>query len=71
MNSGSKELVVGLMLRWAVIFLIVALVAALLGIGGLFTGAMGIAQILFYVLFGLTAVLFVIAIVVGARTTLP
>ncbi len=59
------------MLRWAVIFLIVALVAALLGIGGLFTGAMGIAQILFYVLFGLTAVLFVIAIVVGARTTLP
>lgn len=46
------------MLRWALIFLAVALVAALFGFGGVASTAAGIAQILFWVF----AVFFVIAL---------
>jgi len=45
------------MLRWAVIFFIVALLAAVLGFTGIALAAAGIANILFYVfviLFALT-----------------
>lgn len=37
------------MLRWALIFLVVALIAAVLGFGGLAGTAVGIAKILFFV----------------------
>ena len=46
------------MIRWAVIFLVIALVAALLGFGGIASTAAGIAQILFWVF----VVFFVIAL---------
>lgn len=49
------------MLRWAVIFLVVALVAGLFGFTGIAVAAVGIAQILFY----LFLVLFLIALIVG------
>ena len=45
------------MLRWALIFLVVALVAALFGFGGIAAGAAGIAKILFFVI-ALVAALF-------------
>ena len=50
------------MLTWAIIFFIVALIAAVLGFGGIATASAGIAQILFFVFL----VLFAIALV--ART---
>ena len=37
------------MLHYAVVFFVIALVAALLGFGGLAAGAAGIAKILFFV----------------------
>lgn len=37
------------MLRWALIFLVVALIAAAFGFGGLAGTAVGIAKILFFV----------------------
>ncbi|MDP1630976.1 MAG: DUF1328 domain-containing protein [Caulobacter sp.] len=37
------------MLRWALIFLVVALVAAVLGFGGLAGTAVGIAKLLFFI----------------------
>ena len=37
------------MLRWAVIFLIIAIVAGLLGFGGIASAASGIANTLFFV----------------------
>ena len=37
------------MLRWALIFLVVALIAGALGFGGIAGTSMGIAQILFFV----------------------
>lgn len=49
------------MLRWALIFFIVAIVAALFGFGGIAATATGIAQILFYIFL----VLFVVALLFG------
>ena len=37
------------MLGWALVFLVVALIAGLLGFGGLAATSAGIAQILFYI----------------------
>jgi uncharacterized membrane protein YtjA (UPF0391 family) len=44
------------MLRWAVIFFVLALVAALFGFGGIAAGAAGIAKILFFAFLILAAV---------------
>lgn len=54
------------MLYYAVIFLVVALVAALFGFTGIAAGAVGIAKILFFVFI----LLFVVSLVMGlARRT--
>jgi uncharacterized membrane protein YtjA (UPF0391 family) len=57
------------MLSWALTFLIIALVAAVFGFGGIYVAAAGIAKILFFVFI----VLFVISLVTGgmARRDLP
>jgi uncharacterized membrane protein YtjA (UPF0391 family) len=57
--SPSKQL---LMLRWALIFFIVAIVAAIFGFGGIAAGAASIAKILFFIFL----VLFVISLIMGA-----
>jgi uncharacterized membrane protein YtjA (UPF0391 family) len=49
------------MLRWAVVFLIVAIVAAVFGFGGIAATATDIARILFFVFL----VLFVVALIFG------
>lgn len=49
------------MLRLALTFLIIALIAALFGFGGIVEGAVNIAMMLFYIF----VVLFVISFVVG------
>jgi uncharacterized membrane protein YtjA (UPF0391 family) len=49
------------MLHYAVIFLVIALVAALLGFTGIAAGAVGIAKILFFVFL----LLFVATLIVG------
>jgi len=49
------------MLRYALIFFIVALIAALFGFGGIAAGATEIAKILFFVF----VVLFVVSLVAG------
>jgi uncharacterized membrane protein YtjA (UPF0391 family) len=51
------------MLRWALIFLIIALVAGGLGLYGLEGTAMYIAQVLFFVFI----VLFVLSLIFGRR----
>ncbi|MCC6681393.1 MAG: DUF1328 domain-containing protein [Phycisphaeraceae bacterium] len=50
------------MLWWALIFFIVALVAAAFGFGGIATGAATIAQILFFIFI----LLFLISLIMGA-----
>jgi uncharacterized membrane protein YtjA (UPF0391 family) len=49
------------MLRWAVIFLIIAIVAGLFGFTGIATASAGIAKILF----GIFVLLFVVALLLG------
>lgn len=41
------------MLHYAVVFLVIALIAAVLGFGGIAAGAAGIAKLLFYVFLAL------------------
>ncbi len=50
------------MLGWAVTFFIVAIIAAVLGFGGIASASAGIAQILFFVFLAL----FVIALIANA-----
>lgn len=50
------------MLGWAVTFLVIALIAGVLGFGGIATTSAGIAQILFFVFIAL----FVIALISNA-----
>jgi uncharacterized membrane protein YtjA (UPF0391 family) len=56
------------MLRWALIFFIVALVAALFGFGGVAGIAANVAQILFFGFLILAAIVLVMALVGGTRT---
>jgi uncharacterized membrane protein YtjA (UPF0391 family) len=49
------------MLRYAAIFLVIALVAALLGFTGIAAGAVEIAKILFFIFL----LLFVVSLIVG------
>jgi uncharacterized membrane protein YtjA (UPF0391 family) len=52
------------MLRWAIGFFVLALIAALLGFGGIAASAAGIAKILFWGF----VILFVVSLVTGLAT---
>jgi uncharacterized membrane protein YtjA (UPF0391 family) len=52
------------MLRWALIFLVVAILAGVLGFAGIMVALAGIAKLMFY----LFLVLFAISLVVGLLT---
>lgn len=51
------------MLYWAVVFLVIALISAALGFGGIAGAATSIAKILFFVFL----ILFVISLIFGRR----
>ena len=53
------------MLRWAILFLVVAIVAALFGFGGVAGFSVEAAKILFFVFI----VLFVVSLILGGRRT--
>ena len=55
------------MLSWALIFLVVAIIAAVFGFGGIASASAGIAQILFFVFLVLFAVSLVFGLVRGRR----
>tara|TARA_B100000678_G_C18061143_1_gene442720 strand:+ start:335 stop:565 length:231 start_codon:yes stop_codon:yes gene_type:complete len=65
MRGAKRQRTVGLfkrrktMLGWAVVFFVVAIIAAVFGFGGIAAGAAGIAKILFFIFL----VLFVLALV--------
>lgn len=50
------------MLHYAIVFLVIALVAALFGFGGIAASAVGIAKILFFIFVILAVVTFVISL---------
>ena len=51
------------MLRWTVIFLVIAIIAAIYGFGGIAAGAAGIAKILFFIFL----ILFILSLIAGRR----
>lgn len=51
------------MLYWAAVFFIIAIVAAVLGFGGIAGTAVGIAKILFFI----AIILFVVFLILGRR----
>ena len=58
------------MLRWAIAFLIIALVAAVLGFGGIAGVAIDIAKLIFYVAIVLFAIAAVVALMQAIIPTL-
>jgi uncharacterized membrane protein YtjA (UPF0391 family) len=59
------------MLRWALIFLVCGLVAALLGFGGLAGAFIGIAKTLVYVFLVIFLVLLVLGLLAGRKVMGP
>ena len=55
------------MLRWAAIFLVIALVAALFGFTGIATAAAGIAKFLFFLFLAVCLILFIMGMTIGRR----
>lgn len=51
------------MLHYAVVFLVIALIAAVFGFGGIAAGAVGIAKILFFVFIAMAVATFVIGLI--------
>lgn len=51
------------MLRYAVIFLVIALIAAVLGFGGIAAGAVDIAKILFFVFIAIAVITFIVSLI--------
>ncbi len=51
------------MLRWAAIFFIISIVAAVLGFGGIAAGATEIARVLFYIFL----IVFLVTLIMGIR----
>ena len=50
------------MLHYALVFLVIGLIAAVFGFGGIASGAMGIAKILFFVFVVMAIVTFVLGL---------
>jgi uncharacterized membrane protein YtjA (UPF0391 family) len=48
------------LLKWAIVFLVISLIAALFGFGGIAQGAVEIARVLFFIFLTICVVLFVL-----------
>lgn len=55
------------MFKWALIFAVIALVAAVLGFGGIAGASAGIAKILFFVSLALVALFVILGAVAGKK----
>lgn len=59
------------MLYWALVFFIIAIIAALFGFGGIAATASGIAQILFYIFLVLFLVALIFSLLSGRKPPGP
>ncbi|HEY7577777.1 MAG TPA: DUF1328 domain-containing protein [Acetobacteraceae bacterium] len=53
------------MLRWALFFLVIAIIAAIFGFGGIASAAVGIAKVLFFIFIVVFIVLLVAGLLAG------
>jgi len=61
LNSHIYQLKSNHMLRWTVIFIVLAIIAGIFGFGGIAAGAASIAKVLFFIFL----VLFIISLISG------
>lgn len=59
------------MLRWALAFFLIALIAAILGFGSIAGAASGIAVTLFWVFVALFLISLLVSLISGKRTPIP
>jgi len=57
------------MLRWAVIFFVISIVAAIFGFAGIASAAAGIAKILFYLFLAAAVIMLLVGLNVGRTIT--
>jgi uncharacterized membrane protein YtjA (UPF0391 family) len=57
------------LLKWALVFLVISLVAALFGFGGIAEGAADISRVLFFIFVAICAILFVLGLTVYKSVT--
>lgn len=57
------------LLKWAVIFAIISIIAAVFGFGGISEGAADIAKVLFYVFVAVTALLVIASVFLYKKVT--
>jgi uncharacterized membrane protein YtjA (UPF0391 family) len=62
---GNRQSRTVAMLNWATTFLVIAIIAAVLGFGGIVGAAVGIAKLLFYVFILLFVISFVMSMLRG------
>jgi uncharacterized membrane protein YtjA (UPF0391 family) len=67
MFVSEEEPTMGL-LGWALIFLVVAGIAAVFGFGGIVTAAAGVAKLLFFLFFAIFLALLIVGLVGGSAT---
>jgi uncharacterized membrane protein YtjA (UPF0391 family) len=64
---GKADATEAALLYWAIVFLVIALVAGVFGFGGIASTAAGIAQVLFFIFI----VIFVVALIMGLARRRP
>jgi uncharacterized membrane protein YtjA (UPF0391 family) len=57
------------LLKWALVFFVISLVAALFGFGGIAQGSADIAKVLFFIFLAICAVLFILGLTVYRSIT--
>ena len=57
------------MIKWAIIFLVIGLIAGALGFGGIGGAAIGIAKFLFFAAIVIAVVLFVLGVTIYKKVT--
>lgn len=57
------------LLKWAILFMIISLVAALFGFGGIAQGSADIAKVLFFIFLAICVVLFILGLTVYKSVT--
>jgi len=57
------------MIKWAVIFLVIGIIAGALGFGGIDGAAIGIAKFLFFAAIAIAVILFLLAVTIFKKVT--
>ena len=56
------------MLRWSAVFLVIAIIAAALGYGGIAADAAEIAKVLFFIFLGIFVVTLILGLIAGQKS---